>query len=577
VFFFATRGLCASEAPGRSVLSGAVLGTGLAVAYAVMQLRGFDPLRWEAPISFGEATRVFSTQGHPNSLAQLLATSLPVTVYFLVRELQARRVTEALLLALVSAGSVATVLLTVSRAGTLAMAAALAIVAAGAATRTPRARVAALASLGGLALAAGALAMLWDPGQGLTATLQRLAHLDPNLLADEPRRFLWAAAGRAFLDHPLLGVGPDCFSLVYGRYRSPEAWNSEWGLTPLKAHCQPLEVLATRGLAGALAGAVLVFGIGRALLRSTRDARDPLLPVAAFAGLVAFGVHNLFHFPTAAPTLLSLALAALLSRPSENAAENAPPEAKPLRGTLVVAGVVVAVALLYILALRPARADLFCRTSTLLMPADPARAVSYGEKAVRLDPGRDLLWLRLAAAYQSAALAETSPAPRRALLERARETAEKAVRLVPASAFGRAHLATMLADLERETPPLAGRPEVEAAFSQAIALDPNNADILMAAAAAALAAGDVARAEAWAEKCRALYPTYAPSRALLAAARLARAADLAAAGQTAAAAAEREEAIALLRSALEGDWRGQRGAREAARANLERALREGSR
>jgi O-antigen ligase len=578
VLFFATRSFCRTADAARGVLSGAVLGLGFSVAYGAVQVAGLDPLRWEAPIVFAGVRRVFSTQGHPNSFAQLLVVCGPLVFVFLARATRARRYGEAILLGLLGAGVVSLIGLTLSRAGALALLAGV-VVAIGGGWRAgvPPRRVV-LFGAGFFVLAAFALAaaIATDPGEGYRALLGRLAHGTAGGAARaELRRFLWAGAWAAFRDHPIVGVGVDCLSLVFGRYRTPAAWSAEWGETPLKAHCQLLEILATRGLLGGAAGLVLLLGLWRAGVRAVRaESRDPELAVAALAGLAAFLVHNTFHFPTAAGTSLALTLAAVLSVLAQEP-EADPAPARPTAGQSVV-GIAFAGALLYGLVLVPLRADVLGQAGTVVVRADPPRAVALEREAVRLDPTRDLLWLRLAAALQAEGLDEVEPAKRRAFLEEARRAAEQGVALVPVNAYNQAHLGTLLADLERESPPLANRAEAEQAFETARALDPSNPDIEMAAAGAALAAGDLDRARSWAVGTAALYPGFGPPPALLGAVALVEGRQLAARGEAVQAQAKWNEAARLLREGLLGDWHGDEGSRSAAERNLASALANSS-
>ncbi len=573
VIFFATRSLCRSGDAACGVLSGAVLGVGLAIAYGVVQLAGLDPLRWEGPIVFGGVPRVFSTQGHPNSFAQLLVVGAPAVALFFARAARARRYGEAALLGLMGIGIVGLTGLTLSRAGVLALAtAALVLLWGGWRAGAPaRSGVLAVAGLGACSLVALAVAMTSDLGAGFRAMADRVGG-STGSAGPELRRFLWAGAWGAFRDHPFLGAGVDCLSLVFGRYRTAAAWSAEWGETPLKAHAQALEVLATRGLLGGAAALVLSFGVCRAGVRAVaaKD-RDGELSVAALAGLAAFLVHISFHFPTAAGTSLAVTFAAILCGRGETRPLPEPAPARLTTGAWI-ATVAVLSALSYGLILVPLRADVFAQAGTVALRTDPRRAVALAREAVRLDRSRDVLWLRLAAALQADGLAEHEAAKRRALLEEARQVAEHGVGLVPVSAYNQAHLGTLLADLEREAPPLASRREVERAFAAAQALDPNNADILMAAADAALAAGDLDRARAWAAQALLLYPSFGPPRALLGAAALVEGRSLSASGDAGRARALWQEAAELLRQGLAGEWHGDLRSRSAAEANLASAL-----
>jgi len=565
VLFFAARALCGDAAQARTALAGALLGVGVAVGYGFAQLFGFDPLRWRAPVVFSGVSRVFSTQGHPNSLAQLLALALPLALYLLQRALRERRFDAAFGYGFVALGGAGLTLLTLSRAGVVAMASALVVLCVGVARSKRRLVVGGL--LGALALALGLTAMTDAGAERLDALWHRLTGRGADAIEQDPRWFLWAGAWSTFRERPIAGAGLETFALTYAARRPAAAWRAEWGQTAVKAHNQPLELLATRGLLGAAAALLLAYGVVRTF-RSSGD--DAAIALAAFSGLVAFGVHTLFHFPTAAGTLLALTLLAILSRLPDPPAREGSPSAVP-SGRVVAAGVLVLPALFFGV-LRPLRADVLCRAATDAIATDPTSAAAYAERSVLLDPSRSLLWQRLAAARQAAARAEPDPKARRRGFEGARDAATEAVGREP-SAYAHAHLGTILSDLEREQPPLATRAEVEQAFERARERDPNNSFVHTAAATAALAAGDTQGVARWAELCLGLYPEFAPPRALLGAARLYEGRRLLAAGEKEGARAELETAALLLREAAAGNWRGDDAARRVANENRFAAMR----
>jgi O-antigen ligase len=72
---------------------------------------------------------------------------------------------------------------------------------------------------------------------------------------------LWISAWRMFLDHPLLGVGPDNFLSQYrSRYILPEAWQEPNLSHP---HNLPLDLLSRLGVLGFAAGLWLVLSFWR--------------------------------------------------------------------------------------------------------------------------------------------------------------------------------------------------------------------------------------------------------------------------------------------------------------------------
>jgi O-antigen ligase len=572
VLFFAARGLCVPPERARTVLAGAVGGAGVAIAYGIAQLAGFDPLRWRAPITVSEVARVFSTQGHPNSLAQLLALAWPVAVYLGVRAVHERRWDGVVGCALVTLGGPSLTLLTLSRAGVAAIGAAFLVLCCGAAWRlAPARRVPALLGLLGMLGLGVALAWSSEEGSRRTAALwQRLTDSTDAGVEHDPRGFQWAGAWAVFRERALLGVGLDCFALAFAERRSAAAWVSEWGLTPLKAHNQPLEVLATRGLLGGAAALLVVYGVIRALVSALgRREHDPFLALACFAGLSAFGVHTLFHFPTAAGTAIAAALGAILSRLAEESPS--PPQTASLPAARTVLAAALLLPALALGVLVPLRADSLCRAGSEATPRDPALAVALLEQSVRLDASRSLPWQRLAAAYQATARVERDASARVRSFERARRAALEAVARQPGA---HAQLGAILSDLEREQPPLAARADVERAYEAARQRDPANSFVHTAAAAAALAAGDPDGATRWAERCLSLYPDFAPPRALLGAASLALGRQSMRAGDREGARAGLERAVRQLGEALAANWRGDREARAAAEANRYEAMRE---
>jgi hypothetical protein len=387
---------------------------------------------------------------------------------------------------------------------------------------------------------------------------------------------MWASALRVFRDHPLTGSGLETLSFVYGRYRTPEGWVSEWGLTPRKAHNQVIDLLATRGVLGLGAVLVLVSGVARAARRVfAGEVAEPWLCLSAVAGLAAFGAHNLFHFPNVATTTLALSWLALLSNATRPPAVNAGRGRGSTRVVVVYGALLVGGGLVYLAVIRPFLADRLIQAGAIVTGTDPAQAVALASKAVALDPTRELHSTRRSAAYQALARAGApGSAARRDAFAEARRSAERGLELSPLDAYAYAHLGTVLADMERENPPLATRLEVQAAFGRAHALDPVNADLLQAAAAAALAANALPDATAWASQAASLYPGFSPPRAILGAVALSEGKSLAAAGHLEDARTKALLAVSLLEEALAGDWRGDLAARETAATNLRAAQAE---
>jgi tetratricopeptide (TPR) repeat protein len=177
----------------------------------------------------------------------------------------------------------------------------------------------------GVGLAAGlgllvGLSLVLPQGAELSALVSERtrALTDPGA-----RHFIWRAAWNIFLEHPLLGCGLDGFALAFQRHREPAYWLLEWATTPYRAHSDLLHVLATQGLVGAGAVAVLMVGLGRAGLAAWRQARreDQPLVLAILAGLAAFCVQGLVGFTVTATAVLFFTFAGVLSCLCEQGSE----------------------------------------------------------------------------------------------------------------------------------------------------------------------------------------------------------------------------------------------------------------
>ena len=126
-------------------------------------------------------------------------------------------------------------------------------------------------------------------GAAVTAPLPTQGPM-PSGVMRLPRWLLWATALAVTRDHPLLGVGPDNFRQVYGRYLSLVTWD-----TRVHANNVYLEVLAGTGIVGLAAVAWLVMAIGAAVWQQWRAVSAETLPLfaAAAAAIAAIAVHGL--------------------------------------------------------------------------------------------------------------------------------------------------------------------------------------------------------------------------------------------------------------------------------------------
>ena len=130
----------------------------------------------------------------------------------------------------------------------------------------------------------------------------------PSSVMRMPRTVLWGAATQIAREHPVLGIGPDNFRHVYGRYLGLAAWDER-----VHANNSYIEVLVGMGAIGVAAMVWLMFAALGSATRALVEVSDARLPIvaAAFAACAAIAVHALVDsFLTFTPTYAVFAIAA---------------------------------------------------------------------------------------------------------------------------------------------------------------------------------------------------------------------------------------------------------------------------
>jgi O-antigen ligase/tetratricopeptide (TPR) repeat protein len=313
VLFFATRRFCRTPVQARRLLMASVLGAAVAAAYALVQVAQADPIAWAGRSNLNAYIRPFGTLGHPNFLAAFLVMVLPIAVVLVHRAGQQRRWLPCAVFGLVSALGLCAIVLSVSRGAWLALAAVLAVLLIGWFRLSERRKVLGVVLLLLAAVGGGLFALGMPTGQQpLASIVARGRHLTDAA----SRQQVWQAALGIFKQNPVCGCGLDAFQLAYERQRTVAYWLIEWNSTPAKAHNELLHILATQGLGGAVAIAVLGFGLVRGSVRTWRRAApgDRPLVLAVMAGVVGFAVQDFFSFTVAGCGTLFVTLAAVLSR-----------------------------------------------------------------------------------------------------------------------------------------------------------------------------------------------------------------------------------------------------------------------
>ena len=105
------------------------------------------------------------------------------------------------------------------------------------------------------------------------------------------RRELWGIALGLFLEHPILGVGPDNFRWTYGTFAGKEVWD-----TRVFSNSLYLELLSTIGIVGFAAFGLLTARAMVGLVQRASGASAPIEAAAVAASLAGFLVHGLFDY-----------------------------------------------------------------------------------------------------------------------------------------------------------------------------------------------------------------------------------------------------------------------------------------
>jgi len=130
----------------------------------------------------------------------------------------------------------------------------------------------------------------------------------PTSMMRMPRSVLWSTAMQITREHPWLGIGPDNFRHVYGRYLGLAAWDAR-----VHVNNSYIEVLAGTGIAGVAALAWLLVAVARSLRQRLSAAAGATLPIvaASTAACLAIAAHALVDsFLTFTPTYAVFAIAA---------------------------------------------------------------------------------------------------------------------------------------------------------------------------------------------------------------------------------------------------------------------------
>ena len=525
VVYFASRAASRGQLPTLVRYARAAgFASAVASSYALIQLAGLDPFVWGRTATYEGDVRIFGTLGHPNMLGAYLVMTTPLTVWLAGRT---RSAAERVLWALVATASVVVIAATLSRGawiGLFAGAVAWGVLSllarargkGGGGSRGPR-RASSLPAAAGASVLVLALAVFAFAHSSMGAHLAERVRQIASLSAPttQSRLHIWRAGLRMAHDSPWLGVGLDAFGTAFPRYRTVEYWNIEWGHTPSKAHNEPIQILATQGIAGGIAALVVLLFAALAIRRrvSLGDGAARMGAIAVGASLTGFAAQDLASFTVVSIGSLAAALVGwLTSEDGATASGRREAAARPRRRrieawTRALATIPVAV-LFVLLVIRPVRAQIYEKAAVEAPPGSRARAQAL-ERAASDAPWDPRYPNMLVTSLLVESARESNATRSRDLLQRASAVERAAITSEPENSYYYLNLGLVVASQALLRPPAASIAEVKGAFAEAIARDSVNAQIMDQATNALMQVGAVGDARSIALKSARLYPRLA--------------------------------------------------------------------
>ncbi len=190
-------------------------------------------------------------------------------------------------------------------------------------------------------------------------TLSRLTNISASTGTSKTRLFAWQAAWESFKEHPVVGIGPENFSIAFNKHFDPDFYSYEKIETEfIRAHNIFLEMLTTMGSVGL--GAYLALFI-TLLLLIARNVREKIFDrhfgIMGFAFIAAYFVQGFFNMDTLTVFLPLLLIMAFVDSNTKKSDEKSTLSAKKVE---ILPLILVAVALLYTgwsFTIKPAIAD----------------------------------------------------------------------------------------------------------------------------------------------------------------------------------------------------------------------------
>ena len=348
--------------------------------------------------------RVVSTLGQPNFLGGFLVACLPFTVYLLSK--RADRAGRALLV-IIFATQIMAVFVSFSRSAYLGVIVLLALYLI---NRLGLRQLRRLLSLHTITIFAFFLLVLFPAFVSLRRNpdafphqIQRLAALsDPLRLVRESRFQVLALGLRLFSARPILGFGPENFSLAFLSSLRPSD-RSLFFLTADRTHNEALDVAVSTGIFGLVIYILMIATVLTVLIRRCQKTRS-FWYLSLTASFLAIVLHNQFDVVPTVFLVLFYAVAGLSVSSLYVDAEQfrvSSPEAKRYHFRFAFV-VVLSLVLSYPLCISPFLADRAFKSSVdSYNRGQLLRAIEFGERATSMAPWVEEYRLKLSDYYHS--------------------------------------------------------------------------------------------------------------------------------------------------------------------------------
>jgi tetratricopeptide (TPR) repeat protein len=167
------------------------------------------------------------------------------------------------------------------------------------------------------------------------------------------RIWAWKAGIKGWEESPktiLLGWGPEMFNIPFSKHFDPMFLNEASAQTFYdRAHNMFVEVLVTMGLLGLTAYLFMYWSLGKSLIEIRRQGNERMLGMGLVSLVVAYVIHNLFIFDTAANFLVFFTAMGFVSCVITPERRVAIPQPLPVAGLRVPALIAMAAIMGYLI------------------------------------------------------------------------------------------------------------------------------------------------------------------------------------------------------------------------------------